>query len=163
MRRQIGLRTDSADAAGSLHGKIKDVSESVYSGVMFKQVSPSDNIFISKDNEVKINAKENDAYEEKVVYKMRIQVVGLYRISFDMKNMHSDHTHIGQLYVNGEAVGKQHKNPQHQVYVTYTEDLFLNPGDMLELLSYNDGYTWGFIKNFRLKGSFRIPDPLMFI
>ena len=42
LRRQIGLRTDSADASGSLHAKVKDIKDNGIATINSKIGTPSD-------------------------------------------------------------------------------------------------------------------------
>jgi len=43
LRRQVGLRTDAADASGSLHAKVKDIKDNAIPGVSNKIGTSADN------------------------------------------------------------------------------------------------------------------------
>ncbi|MNP28571.1 hypothetical protein D3C76_1215410 [compost metagenome] len=71
-------------------------------------------------------------------YTIRIGLKGTYRVKFGLYAYNSQSA-FGQLYRNGVPYGSQRINNQYQVKQYYTQDLYFDAGDTLELWVRNQG------------------------
>lgn len=69
----------------------------------------------------------------KLFKSQKVSTPGKYRVRFDGKK-NSDDVCYGQIYVNGVAAGAQHAMTSS--YVTYVDDIIVNPGDSIEVRMY---------------------------
>ncbi len=137
---QMGLRTDAADASGSLHAKIKNI---VDKGIRNKQVIASNNLKLSADTERTTNITSYVLIKRIAVY-----ITGVYRISFDLKS--SNTVVNGRIYRNGVAYGTE-RATNSSSYITYTEDLPFKEGDCIELYAKSPGEAVdATLRNFRI-------------
>ena len=110
-------------------------------------VTPSDNLLISSD--VEVTATDPAWTIEKEIL---ILLTGTYRVYHEM------HAHVGgwevrsRIYLNGVAYGTL-RISDSGVYLPYTEDLFLERDDLLQLYGNEivDGRVC-YLRNFRLSG-----------
>ncbi|MGG6314101.1 phage tail protein [Paenibacillus macerans] len=72
------------------------------------------------------------------VHTIKIGLKGTYRVKFGLYAFNSQVAY-GQIYKNGVAYGAQRANGQYEVNQYYTEDIYFNVGDTLELWVRNSG------------------------
>ena len=151
IRRQVGLRTDAADSAGSVHAKIGNLLSVL--DCTQKVVIASDNLKQSADTESSLTSSSDPAAALKK--KFKVYVSGIVRISFEIK-LSTDggsYKHINaQGYVNGIAVSGTAQNSSGS-YVKYTYDIPVEVGNTVELwisLTTNGSSTTGYWRNFRV-------------
>jgi len=111
-------------------------------------IRPSDNILHRNDAE-KNTANDTPTKLKEII----ISVSGKYRVKFDIKS--GDGTQVkAQIYRNGSAYGTEQSTTSTD-YVTKSEDLRFNAGDLVQL------YVWctttgvgivAYVKNLRLCG-----------
>ena len=160
LRRQVGLRTDTADPAGSLHAKVGHVDSQVDNiianinqGIYHREVTPSNNIKFSSDAEVYAGSSTYTLYKQ-----IAINTFGKVRISFDLcsgPEHTSPRTGYGRIYRNGSPYGTE-RATNSATYVTFTEDLLFGPGDVIELYvcRQGDSDTYARARNFRVSFDF---------
>lgn len=143
LRRQIGLRTDAADPAGSLHAKTSGIWQTA--GRASLKAIGSDTLQFSADTERSTTSNTSTKLKEIIV-----AVGGVVRVSFDLKHSTGSSTFsYAQIYRNGVPWGTQRQTDSTS-YITYTEDIYVNKGDLIQL------YAWGdtcWVRNFRIKWS----------
>lgn len=151
--RQAGLRTDAANAAGSLHAKVKDlrdngteqIKSSLNTGAAVLFPQPSNALRLSADTE---RSTTNTAYvcmKKIVVYR-----TGYYRVSFNLKSSNSGYMALGRVYRNGGAYGTECSTIS-TTYVIFTQDLAFSAGDSVELWIYiTNSVATAYANNFRI-------------
>lgn len=157
--RQVGLRTDVADPAGSLHAKIaavqstsNSINSNISNGVLNRTCIASNTIRFSANTPRKTRATTPTRVKCIIVNSS-----GICRVSFDL--CANGVTAYGRVYRNGTAYGTQ-RSTGSSSYVTYTEDLAFSIGDMIELYiwSSSSSYT-AFARNFRVLFDYVTPSP----
>lgn len=148
-RRQVGLRTDPADAAGSLHGKVAQLRSDFKAGSLPASIVASDHLRYSDDAE---STYENITDDGVITKSVRLYSYGSVKISFDAKKNNSE---IATAYaVSINAVARNNIALNNTVYNTFTHvfDGVLMGSD-IELLIRSGSTTQKAdvsIKNFRL-------------
>jgi len=134
LRRQVGLRTDTADANGSLHAKTTGIfndavaiKNSVNSGVLSKQCVPSNN-----QKFIDTSVRSHNSVSVAKIYEILIMVSGGVKVSFAMRSGSASCTAYGQIYINGVPVGVE-RSTAIQSYTTFTENIMVSAGDRLQL------------------------------
>jgi hypothetical protein len=112
----------------------------------------SDDILVADDAEV---SGDHDGYTK--IKEIDLGYLsGTIRISFDLKCA-SGHWVHGCIYKNGVALSDEH-NINDTSYFTYTDELALAKGDLVQLYIFNsDAGFPASVRNFRVKGKFPIP------
>ena len=156
LKKQLGLKTDAADPAGSLHAKVNNIIANINQGIYHREVTPSNNIKFSSDAEVYVGSSTYTLYK-----RIAINTFGKVRISFDLYGgpaSTSPHTGYGRIYRNGSPYGTE-RATDSTTYVTFTEDLFFEPGDVIELYAHCSisGSTHAYVRNFRVSFDFVSP------
>lgn len=138
LRRQVGLRTDEADPAGSLHAKIGNISNQA-TQIYNKIATDGAVLFPSPSSNVKITATASDSQRSSdggtsYVKKKEIRVyrMGFYRVSFNLWTTNGSFTVKGRIYRNGNAYGTERFTSSTSA-VVFTEDLYFYEGDTVEL------------------------------
>jgi hypothetical protein len=105
----------------------------------------SDTLKISADN---ISGSSATTYVK--VKEIKINISGTVRVKFDLGNG-GLHTAFGRIYKNGVAVGTE-RSSSTDTYTTYSEDIQLAPGDLLQIYAHTSADTSrnANIQNFRL-------------
>lgn len=104
VRRQIGLRTDPADAAGSLHAKVKDVRDGIDSGIQLKSIIASDTLQASATNRFNFHT-DPDVWLEAKGFMLNFS--GTFRVSFYLSRNESTHKALARVIANGVIVAEQ--------------------------------------------------------
>lgn len=150
LRRQVGLRTDSASATGSLHAKLAELRAYVVRGVKLSISSASNNLKASADTE-RSGPGNSYTLAKSIQYGLGS---GTVRVSFDIR---ADSNGIsgchGKIYINGVAVGTERSVMNSTEYITFTEDVTVKNGDFIQL--YCDGKNGSYTnpywcRNFRI-------------
>jgi len=145
IRRQIGVRTDTASSTGSVHAKIKDIKDTVPDLTNTRMCIASATLRASADTErFRIN---NATYTK--LKEMQANCTGVHRISFDGKY---EATNIGAatIYKNGVAYSAE-TSLNSLTYVTYTQDLAFAKGDLIQLyVKANASASSAYVRNFRV-------------
>jgi hypothetical protein len=147
LRRQVGLRTDSASASGSLHAKINRIYENVLAvphETMVYCAVPSGTLRASADVERTVGGNWRKIKE------ILVFIDGWIRVSFEgtYTSSSSPSGGAGRIYVNGVAIGAERSFPK-DVWQTYTEDIHVSKGDLVQIYASADSSTTR-IRNFRL-------------
>lgn len=157
--RQVGLRTDVADPAGSLHAKIaavqstsNSINSNISNGVLNRTCIASNTIRLSANTE-----RTTSSATPTRVKRIIVNSSGICRVSFDLQ--FSGGIAYGQVYRNGTAYGTQ-RSTTSRSYVTYTEDLAFRIGDMIELYIWTSGSSYiALTRNFRVFFDYVTPSP----
>ncbi len=82
------------------------------------------------------------------------ELPGTVRVSFDLMNDNAGGPTyaIGRIYKNGVAVGTLRNSVTVNVWTTYTEDISVSPGDLVQLYFalQNNSYPTAYCRNFRI-------------
>jgi hypothetical protein len=142
IRRQVGLRTDAADATGSAHAKLVHLNQVLQK----KPVIASDTLRYSADTP----RTATDATDYVKLKEIQTFVSGTIRVAFDIKNdSYPKGGARGQIYKNGVAVGIERSGSQ--AYSTHTEDLIFETGNLIQLYAKStSGSTSVTVRNFRI-------------
>lgn len=161
LRRQVGLRTDVADAAGSLHAKaanintnVSNLPTSIWNAVnrALSKVAPSDTLRIASDTERSVGSTSYSKIKE-----IKVRASGIMRVKFDLRHGQELFTSYGRIYRNGTAYGTERARST-ATYATFSEDLFFEEGDLVQLYAkYNDS-GGGTVRNFRIYWDYSV-DP----
>lgn len=161
LTRQIGLRTDAADPAGSLHAKL---SNTISYGTLQRETIASNTLRFSADAERLTSGggvSGNATYQ--CLKQISVAFPGKYRISFDLCGAYSGgsyHYGYGRIYVDGAARGTE-RSTNSTSYVTFTEDLYLPKGGTIQLYAKSDHDTVSIkVRNFRVYFDYATSPPL---
>ena len=153
LRRQVGLRTDSASASGSLHAKVSEFRNFAGAYLALKGSIASDTLRTSADTE-----RSFTGLEMEIVKSIRVFVRGTIRVSFELRNTDSAYPARGQIYKNGVPHGSERKTLSLS-YVTFTEDIEVTEGDYVQLAI--GGAPTTFCRNFRIYYDYRTYDNIV--
>ena len=143
MKKQMGQQSDAASTTGSVHAKLTTVER--------RPVIASNTLKWSADTE---RTEATQTYVKKK--EILIYVAGMIRVSFDLKGSAGSGYQVwGRVYKNGSAAGTE-RSVTGTTYTTYTEDLSVAVGDLIQL--YSKGNTTGgetaYVRNFRISYDF---------
>jgi len=137
VRRQVGLRTDSASETGSLHAKLNN-------GVKILKLVASDVLQFSADTE---RTTTSDTYTK--LKEIKVDWQGRIRVSFDLHSTTTLYAAVALIYINGVAVGTN-RTTGSLTYVTFTEDIDVQEGDFVQLYARRGNSTvTAYVRNFR--------------
>lgn len=156
IRRQVGLRTDAADAGGSLHAKTRELKDYVGSYFTFKGAIASNTLRTSADAEIVNTSKPSDYVLAKSI---QIFTKGTVRVSFDLRNTTYNEFALASIYINGSARGSE-RHVYTGVYTTFTEDFVVNEGDAVQLMI-KCPYDTVYCRNFRIYYDYRTYDNIV--
>lgn len=141
LRRQVGLRTDAASSNGSLHAKLAHIVETFTDRASYA----SDTLRVSADTERSYMGETYTKLKEIVS-----NVTGTMRVSFDLKRSSGSGPPIrARIYVNGVAVGIERVSDS-TTYTTYTEDITIRQGDLIQIYAQGTSTTYAIVRNFRV-------------
>jgi len=81
-----------------------------------------------------------------------VAIGGVWRVKFDLKTNAVAIPALARIYRNGEPYGTEHGTTS-LYYVTFTEDLFFQPLDRIQLYALISSSPYsGSLRNFRLYG-----------
>lgn len=147
IRRQVGLRTDAANAAGSLHAKIAHLT----GNAIKKHLTPSDTLRYSADTE---RSTESTSYVKlKEVY---VANQGKIRVSFEAISTPSV-TGYAQIYVNGVARGTE-RTFTYLSWNTFVEDIWVESGGLVQLYCKGGTSVPSRVRNFRIYWDYSTED-----
>lgn len=149
LRRQVGLRTDAADANGSAIAQIRHAIPTIndYSKTAsFSRVVPSNTIILSALTERSTTGAATKVKE------VRVSAQGKARAVFDIRGTAVDANAIAQIYLNGVAWGSS-VTVNSATYLARTIDnIPILPGDAVELwISRSGSSGTTFVRNFTLR------------
>ncbi len=151
VRRQVGLRTDPANATGSLHAKVNHLNMRSPVGI-----TASDALALSAD----VERSTTNPTPLKLKEISMGAFSGTVRISFDLRNTVSVSGPHAQIYKNGVAAGDDiaHNSSSWQ---TYTADFDSAPGDVWQLYVWKTGTSGGTptVRNFRIHFTAALGEP----
>lgn len=143
VRKQIGQRTDTASATGSVHAKLNQI---VAAGVVLEEMVASNNLKISANtSRTKMN---NSGGTYQLVKEIAVSRLGTVRAAFSAVRVNYTGSTYACIFVNGVQVGTE-----RTIFnlTTYTEDIPVVFGDKIEVYtkgtSTDNGVT---ISDFRL-------------
>ena len=105
---------------------------------------PSDTLRISNDSEKTTTSTDYVKVKETIV-----GVGGRIRVKFDLKSTPDEDTAYARIYVNGVAVGTQ-RTEQAGNYTTFSEDIDVDIGDLVQIYAKNSAGLTAYVKNFRI-------------
>lgn len=153
IRRQVGLRTDGANANGSLHGRLKYIT----SYFAHKGVVASNTLRASADAE-----RLGVLGMQEEVKSIRIDISGTVRVSFDIRvsQTGSGRKVQGQIHKNGEPFGVL-RSATTATYTTFTEDIIVASGDYIQL-RVDSAMDWtNYCRNFRIYYDYKTYDDII--
>jgi len=108
-----------------------------------QNVSVSDNLLLANDPEVAFNYTTYTKVKE-----IKMFLAGEYRVKFDLKSGQGGV--YGRIYKNGSPFGTE-RNTTSKTYVTFSEDLIFDEGDLCQLYGYTNNNVYGHweVRNFR--------------
>lgn len=127
--------------------KLDDLQDLTAVEIHTGTMTASDNLKLSSDAEV---STTSPSFVKKKEFYIRIP--GTYRIKFDLKKDAGATNAEAELYLNGVTYGTT-RTTVSTTYVTYSEDLRLDDGDLIQLymrVPFNDGTAYA--ENLRLYG-----------
>jgi hypothetical protein len=111
-------------------------------------VAPSANLRFSNDTESAVLSYTTPTKVKEILYK---DASGSMTIKFDLQNVDANQTSYGQIYINGSAVGTQQiRSSADSSYGTYSENISVSTGDLIQLYQWNQPSYTGRVKNLRL-------------
>jgi len=152
LSKHLGKKTDSADAAGSLHAKVADVKTAttslqnlVNSGVLHRQCIASNTLRASADTYESTGSSETPGWVR--MKSITVDVTGFIRVSYYASS--DTNTTKTNIYRNGSPWGTERTDLT--TGATYTEDLFFVAGDSIELWAYDSSSSYSVnVQNFRI-------------
>lgn len=143
LRRQIGLRGDTASATGSMMARMNQLLAGFVPGGM----EASANLKYSDDTEETYTVAQGGTYYKK--RGLRIFRNGTVRVAFDAVRVDSYNFNC-RIYVDGVAVGTERS--VGAAYATFSEDITVAANSTIDIYVKNDSGSPGDmkIKNFRL-------------
>ena len=142
IRRQVGLRNDPADAAGSLHAKVRNLSD-VLLATKYRTIA-SDNQRANLDA-LAYQLSEDFAKTREI----QMCIGGSIRVAFDLKAYDSSIC-SAQIRVNNIAAGTIRVTYEKDSWTTYTEDISIKEGDYIQIFIKATNNGFGYIQNFRI-------------
>ncbi len=148
VRRQVGLRTDAANAGGSLHGKVGDL-KSTLPGLtvagLNKIVTTSDNLKLSDDALVTLVNTTTPTKKKEIAI---LNLAGKIRVKFDLHSANGVGI-SGYIYINGQSVATF--TTALDAWTTYSADISVKQGDLIQLyLVTGSTNSAAYAQNFRL-------------
>ncbi len=150
LRRQVGLRTDSASASGSLHAKSANIinvantiKSSIDSGVLPRQC-------LASNNQKYIDTTEKGTKDSQYtkMYEISVMVSGAVRVSFKMRAT-GGFVSRGQIYINSSPAGIE-RSTSSSSYVEFIEDIGVGAGDRLQLWIRGNGVDYAYVRDFKV-------------
>lgn len=136
--------TGGIPATGSATGTV--YFDGVVSGVFgTASAEPGSLVVASSDSEV-TEASTSDVKKKEI----QVPLDGRITVSFDLNGSGGASDAYARLHINGTAVGTQRQ--LNSGYTTYTEDLQVNAGDLVQVYARHAGGT-AYVRNFRLKSA----------
>lgn len=142
IRRQVGLRTDVASSTGSLHAKVRNLSD-VLLATKYRTIA-SDNQRANFDESVYQLSEDFAKIRE-----IQMCIGGSIRVAFDLKAYDSS-VCSGQIRVNNIAVGAEWATYDKNTWTTYTEDISIKEGSYLQIFIKTTNGGYGYIQNLRI-------------
>ncbi|HZJ83439.1 MAG TPA: hypothetical protein VFD57_06490 [Clostridia bacterium] len=159
VRRQVGLRTDGADANGSLHAKVKDsknhITNYISDYVEHKGVVASNNVRISADKEYTFSA--NNALGK--IKEIQIFMSGTVRVSFDLIRTGGGSYDLAKAVIKLDDKEWQERT-ESDTYRTFTRDINVEKGDVIEL-HIVESEASGKCRNFRIAFDYRTTEAIV--
>lgn len=143
IRRQVGVRGDSASATGGLHAKVKDIKDYLYSYVSNysnRWCVASDNLKVSADGEIQGNTTRR-AFET--------MLGGTMRLKFEYKGSTTSYSTSAAVTVNGVSVATFSGN--YSSYQSVSLDLlFPMNSEIIVSASIGNASERAYLRNVRI-------------
>jgi len=82
---------------------------------------------------------------------IKVNKSGVIRVSFELAGQTTSSYAYGQIYKNGVAVGVQRStNSPQPSYITYTEDITVTEGDLIQLYVWQSSSYYVYAQNFKI-------------
>ena len=142
LRRQVGLRTDAADASGSLHAKYKDMKDNLH--MVLPAAKQGDTVRTESLAEV---TTASTSYVRAKAF--RVRCYGGIRVTFRGKRSAAPHTMTYEVRVNGQMVVTG--TVTVDAYQTITANLdSITPGSKIEIY-FKVGSGTGYLDQAQVK------------
>lgn len=147
LRRQIGLRGDTASATGSMMARMNQLHNDLLAGFVPGGMEASANLKYSDDTEKTYTVVSGGTYYKK--RGLRIFRNGTVRVAFDVVRVDS-YAFTAKIHIDGVAVGTERSVGAD--YATFSEDITVAANSTIDIYVKNDSGSPGDmkIKNFRL-------------
>lgn len=143
LRRQVGLRTDAADANGSVHAKIAHMTATLPGRLAYA----SDTLQLSADTERAVT----DVLSYTPVKEVQVNVSGYIRLSWEGKRSTMNSNNSFAIYVNNVVkIGDINPGSISPYFTTLTYDIPVRAGDVIGLLAKTQDENTVTVRNFRL-------------
>ncbi|MDD4469257.1 MAG: hypothetical protein PHR29_04875 [Acholeplasmataceae bacterium] len=138
----LGAPEDTASATGSLHAKVRNLSD-VLLATKYRTIA-SDNQRANLD-EVVWQLSEDFAKTREI----QMCIGGSIRVAFDLRAYDSSAC-SAQIRVNNIAAGAEWVTYDKNTWTTYTEDISLKEGSYLQIFIKATNGGFGYIQNLRI-------------
>lgn len=143
LRRQVGLRTDAADANGSLHAKIAHMTATLPGRLAYA----SDTLRLSADTQRAVT----DTLSYTLVKEVQVNVPGYIRLSWEGNRSTAHSNNRFAIYVNNVVmIGDINPSSLSPSFTTFTYDIPVRAGDVIGLLAKTDDGATVTVRNFRI-------------
>lgn len=115
------------------------------SSLSFFEIVASDALQTSADTEQIISETSYTKLKE-IKYN---DLTGTIRIKFDIRDNAGNGTVYAKIYKNGVAVGSERSDGSGS-YQTFSEDIAVVSGDLIQVYCRDDGVHYGYVRNFRI-------------
>jgi len=125
------------------------IADVEFSNIDIPTLTAGNNIVVAVDDET---TRTNTVVIPRKEREMVVPSDGIVRMAFDMRaEATTSNDVLGRIYVNESPIGVIHEN-RTDTYETYTDDISVNAGDLIQLYIWSDISTVGAEhKNFRMK------------
>ena len=142
IRRQVGLRTDVASSTGSLHAKVRNLSD-VLLATKYRTIA-------SDNQRANFDAWAYRISEDFVkIREIQMCIGGSIRVAFDLKAYDSSIC-SAQIRVDNIAAGAEWATYDKDTWTTYTEDISLKEGSYLQIFIKATNGGLAYIQNLRI-------------
>lgn len=131
-----------------------DVPDDHVTGTMLKQAVTG--TYISAASDTEASTASSSYVKLKEIY---VPYGGTFSVYFGLKTSDPSYNVYGRIYVNGVGVGTQRTNIGDTNYDFFSEDITVDPGDLIQLYAYKVATATAFVKDFRVREA----APLTFI
>ena len=143
LRRQVGLRTDAADATGSLHAKLAHMTATLPGRLAYV----SNTLQISADTERSVT----DVSSYTLMKEVQVNVPGYIRLSWEgNRSSYLTDNRFAICVNNVVVIGDILPGEKSPSFTTHTYDIPVRAGDVIGLLGKTDDNNTVTVRNFRI-------------